>query len=158
MSRNRQSSPGSQLKPHIQNDARVEILLFLGIVFWCLLLGTSFQGMFSRQAENVLSLHWDGRALQMVPAEISVSGKSESPKTVPAGVTPFLFQPMPVNFADPQLLATISGIGPELAAQIVKSRNSKGLFTGPHDLLSVPGIGHSRMEQFAPHFSFSVTQ
>ncbi|MBU1986556.1 MAG: helix-hairpin-helix domain-containing protein [Proteobacteria bacterium] len=136
----------------------MEILLFLGIVFCCLLLGTSFQGIFSRQPENVLSLHWNGRALQMVPAEIAISEQSESAKAVPAGVTPFLFQPMPVNFADRQLLATISGIGPELAARIVKSRNSKGLFTDPHDLLSVPGIGYSRMKQFSPHFSFSVSQ
>jgi hypothetical protein len=158
MSRDRQSSPGSQAKPHIQNDARVEILLFLGIVFWCLLLGTFFQGRFSAQPDTILSLHWDGRVLQMVPGEIPASGKSERPKAVPPGVTPFLFQPMPVNYADPQLLATISGIGPELATRIVKTRNTKGLFTGPQDLLSVPGIGHSRMNQFAPHFSFNVTQ
>ena len=120
--------------------------------------GTFFQGSFAAQPEAVLSLDWDGRALRMVAAEIPVSGKSETPQAVPAGVAPFLFLPLPVNFADPQLLATISGIGPELAARIVKTRNSKGLFTGPQDLLTVPGIGQSRMKQFAPQFSFSVSQ
>ncbi len=157
MSRDRQSSPGSQVTSHIQNDARVEIILFLGIVFWCLLLGIFFTGRFLRQPEKVSSLLWDGRTLQIVPAKISFFGKSEYPQTVPAGVTPFLFQPMPVNFADPQLLATISGIGPKLADRIIKTRNSKGLFTEPQDLLKVHGIGHSRMKQFAPQFSFSVT-
>lgn len=93
----------------------------------------------------------------MVPGEIPISGKGEGPKAVPAGITPFLFQPLPVNFADPELLATLSGIGPKLAARIVKTRNIRGLFAGPQDLLAVPGIGDSRMKQFAPHFSFNVT-
>ena len=159
MSRDREcSSSGSEQSAHIQNDARVEILLFLGIFFWCWMVAASFQGRLSPQQDNSFALDWNGRALQVVPGKIPASGMSENSKAVPAGVTPFLFQPLPVNFADPELLATISGIGPELAARIVKTRNTRGLFAGPQDLLAVPGIGHSRMNQFAPQFSFSVTQ
>ncbi|MDD3814720.1 MAG: helix-hairpin-helix domain-containing protein [Desulfocapsaceae bacterium] len=158
MSRDRQSSPGLPVTSHIQNDARVEILLFLGIVFLCLLLGIFFQERRSAHPGTVLSLHWDGKVLRRVAGEVVVSGKNEKNKAVSAGVTPFLFQSMPINFAGPQLLSTISGIGPELADRIVMRRKTNGLFTGPQDLLSVPGIGLSRMKQFAPQFSFSVTE
>ncbi len=159
MSRNRQcDSPGSLATPHVQDDARVEILLFLGIVFWCLLLISFFEGRFPAQQDTSLGLDWNGKVLQTVSGQISVSVNKENPRAVPARVTPFLFQPLPVNFADPELLVTISGIGPELAARIVKTRISRGPFTGPQDLLSVPGIGHSRMKKFAPYFSFSVTR
>ncbi|MFH2122386.1 MAG: helix-hairpin-helix domain-containing protein [Pseudomonadota bacterium] len=158
MSRDRQSSPALQADTHIENDARVEILLFLGIVFWCLLLAICFQESFSKPPGNDLSLYWNGRGLQVMSGEMVNSEKNDKPEVVPAEVTPFLFHPIPVNFSDPQLLATISGIGPGLASQIVKTRDSKGLFRGPQDLLSVPGIGYSRMKQFAPQFSFRLSQ
>jgi hypothetical protein len=159
MSRDRQSSrPGSQQTPHIENDARVEILLFLGIVFWCWMLFLFLQGRLAVSHESPLTLSWNGRALQMVTGKPVVLGPGEQSPMVPAAVTPFFFQPIPVNFADQELLATISGIGPELAAQIVKTRDSKGLFAKPEDLLAIPGIGRSRMNQFAPQFSFAVSQ
>lgn len=159
MSRDRQSSrPGSQV-PHIENDARVEIILFLGILFWCwLLLVLFFQGRPSERQENSLALYWNGSALQMGTAENAVSGQHEKSVTSPAVVSPFFFQPIPVNFADAKLLATISGIGPRMAAQIVKTRDSRGFFVRPQDLLAVPGIGVSRMNTFSSHLSFSVSQ
>ena len=158
MSSDRQSSrPGSQQTPHIENDARVEILLFLGIVFWCWMLVLFLQGRFAVRPERSLTLFWNGKALQMVTKPV-VLGPGEQSPMVPAAVTPFLFQPIPVNFADQELLATISGIGPKLAAQIVKTRDSKGFFAKPEDLLAVPCIGRSRMYQFAPQFSFAVNQ
>jgi competence ComEA-like helix-hairpin-helix protein len=159
MSRDWQSSrPGSQQQtPHIENDARVEILLFLGIVFWCWMLFLFLQGRLTVSHERSLTLSWSGRALQAVTKPV-VLGAGEHTQSVPAALTPFFFQPIPVNFADQELLATISGIGPELAAQIVKTRDSKGLFAKPEDLLAVPGIGRSRMNQFAPQFSFAVSQ
>ncbi|MCX5870479.1 MAG: helix-hairpin-helix domain-containing protein [Deltaproteobacteria bacterium] len=143
--------------PHIENDARVEILLFLGIVFWCWMLVLFFQGRFAVSPESPLTLSWNGKALQMVTKPV-VLRSGEQLQIVPAALTPFFFQPIPVNFADQELLSTISGIGPELAAQIVKTRDSKGLFAKPEDLLAVPGIGRSRMNQFAPQFSFAVSQ
>lgn len=158
MSSDRQSSrPGPQQTPHIENDARVEILLFLGIVFWCWMLILLMQGRFAVSPERSLTLSWNGKALQMVTKPV-VLGPGEQSPMVPAAVTPFLFQPIPVNFADQELLATISGIGPKLAAQIVKTRDIKGFFAKPEDLLAVPGVGRSRMNQFAPQFSFAVSQ
>ncbi len=159
MSRDRQDNRlESQQTPHIQNDARVEILLFLGIVFWCWMLFLFFQGRFAVSPESPLTLSWNGKALQMVTDRPVVLGPGEQSPMVPAALTPFFFQPIPVNFADQELLATISGIGPELSAQIIKTRGSRGFFTKPEDLLAVPGIGRSRMHQFAPQFSFAVSQ
>jgi len=169
MSRSRQSSrPGSQQTPHIENDARVEILLFLGIVFWCWMLILFFQGRFFLSHHEIpWVLSWNGKGLHMVQGgdieltntgELAGSGGAENSTSIPAAVTPFLFLPIPVNFADAELLATISGIGPKLAAKIVKTRETKGLFNGPQDLLTVPGIGPSRMNAFAPQFSFSGLQ
>ncbi len=161
MSRDRQNSrPGPQQAPHIEYDARVEILLFLGIVFWCWMLVLFFQGRFAKSPEHILTLYWDGKALQTKETQMIASAgvQGEIAKTAPAAVTPFLFLPIPINFADSELLATISGIGPELSAQIVKTRNSKGFFTQPEDLIAVPGIGRARMNQFAPQFSFAVSQ
>lgn len=77
---------------------------------------------------------------------------------MPADLSPFFFQPIPVNFAGPELLATISGIGAKTAEQIVQTRETRGFFTRPQDLLAVPGIGPSRMHKFAPQFSFNVSQ
>jgi len=158
MSSDRQSSrPGSQQAPHIENDARVEILLFLGIVFWCWMLVLFMQGRFAASPEHPLTLSLNGKTLQAVTEPV-VLGPGEHIQSVPAALTPFFFQPIPVNFADQELLATISGIGPKLAAQIIKTRDSKGFFAKPEDLLTVPGVGRSRMDQFASQFSFAVSQ
>jgi competence ComEA-like helix-hairpin-helix protein len=103
-------------------------------------------------------LYWNGTILQTGLKEDIAGSDNDKFPVVPAVVTPFLFLPIPVNFADAELLSTISGIGPELAAQIIATRNAKGQFSSPQDLLAVPGIGPSRMSQFAPQFSFTFSQ
>ncbi len=158
----------SQQKPHFEHDARVEVLLFLGIVFWCWLIVMFFQGrLFPSSPEIPWQLSWNGEGLRTVQGrevELSNPGWSTGSNgdkgsgSLPPAVTPFLFLPIPINFADAQLLATISGIGPKLADQIVQTRETKGLFTKPHDLLAVPGIGPSRMKTFGSQFSFATAQ
>ena len=156
MSRDRQNSrPVTQQTVHIDNDARVEVILFLGIIFWCWLLVLFFQEKRSWPQETSMALHWNGVALQMGTADLAQNEKSYA---APAAMSLFLFQPISVNFADAELLTTISGIGPKMATQIIKTRDSRGFFTGPHDLLAVPGIGSSRMKTFASQFSFDLSQ
>lgn len=46
-----------------------------------------------------------------------------------------------VNRAQIKELEQITGIGPALATRIVEVRRREGRFTGPEDLLRVPGIG-----------------
>jgi competence ComEA-like helix-hairpin-helix protein len=153
----------------LQNDARVEVLLFLGIVFWCWLLAIFCQGrlFFPSSPENPVQLSWNGKGLcmaqeragELANRECSAdSNGDENSNFLPPAVTPFLFLPIPINFADAELLATISGIGPKLAGQIIKTRENKGPFSKPDDLLTVPGIGPSRMKMFSPQFSFAIVQ
>ena len=91
-------------------------------------------------------------------------GKTEGPGNkklndfghTPANLTPFFFQPLPINFAEIELLETINGIGPRLAEEIVRTRDTRGFFTGPDDLRNVPGIGPKRIKQFETQFSFAT--
>jgi competence ComEA-like helix-hairpin-helix protein len=69
--------------------------------------------------------------------------------------TPFSFQPIPINSADPELLMTVRGIGPRLAENIFRYREENGPLTSGSDLTAIPGIGEKTAARFAPHFSFT---
>ncbi len=75
-----------------------------------------------------------------------------------ASLTPFFFEPVPVNFCEKDLLVTISGIGPGLAENILRTRQDNGYFQDKFDLLLVSGIGESRMNRFAASLSFSTSR
>ena len=72
----------------------------------------------------------------------------------PAAFSSFLFQPIPINEADRELLTTVPGIGPRLAEEILLLREKKDHFSNPEELLDVPGIGPVRLQRFAKHFTF----
>lgn len=76
-------------------------------------------------------------------------------KDLPSEITPFFFQPIPVNFADAHLLATLNGIGPHLAAEIVRDREGRGFFRNRDDLLRVSGLGPKRVVQIEDQISFA---
>jgi DNA uptake protein ComE-like DNA-binding protein len=76
-------------------------------------------------------------------------------KSLPPEITPFFFQPIPINFADTHLLATINGIGPHLAAEIVRDREGRGFFRNRDDLLRVSGLGPKRIAQIEGQLSFA---
>jgi protein Tex len=54
-----------------------------------------------------------------------------------------------VNTASKELLTYVSGLGPQLAQNIVKYRNEKGAFASRKDLLNVPRMGEKVFEQAA---------
>ncbi len=54
------------------------------------------------------------------------------------------------------MLMSIKGIGPDLAGNIIFTRNRIGKFSEPEDLLKVKGIGRNRMLKFSPYFSFAT--
>ncbi|PZC47982.1 MAG: uncharacterized protein C1O27_000867 [Chloroflexi bacterium] len=54
-----------------------------------------------------------------------------------------------LNTSSPQLLASVSGLGPSLAKAIVKYREQKGAFRSRNDLLRVPRLGPKAFEQSA---------
>ncbi len=73
-----------------------------------------------------------------------------------AKFTPFFFEPIVINSGDMNMLMSIKGIGPDLAENIILTRNRIGNFTKPEDLLKVKGIGRSRMLKFSQYFSFTT--
>lgn len=51
-----------------------------------------------------------------------------------------------INAADAAELASLPGIGEELAARIVEYRTKNGAFAAQEDIMNVPGIGEGKFE------------
>jgi competence ComEA-like helix-hairpin-helix protein len=140
-----------------KKDDRLIILLGIGIF---LLFIYCFQQL------NILPiLCRNDLKLQCKGSRIVIDGTGPSPlqetagdpvhdASIPAALTPFFFAPLPINEADQELLETVSGIGPHLAAEIIKTRSQRGPFHSPEDLLHIRGIGTKRMFKFADQFSY----
>ncbi|MCG6867360.1 MAG: ComEA family DNA-binding protein [Gammaproteobacteria bacterium] len=56
-------------------------------------------------------------------------------------------QPVDINAADAETLATVKGIGPAKAASIIAWRDANGAFGSVYDLTQVRGIGMKTVEQ-----------
>lgn len=67
-----------------------------------------------------------------------------------AAPTPIDFR-VDINQAGWPELALLPGVGETLARRIVESRDAAGPFRAPGDLLRVPGIGPSKLEEIAPY-------
>ena len=75
------------------------------------------------------------------PKEYSGQGKADP--VVPA--VSELAKDSPVNAWDAAALESLPGIGPVTAEKIVNEREGNGPFIYPEDLISVPGIGETKM-------------
>jgi DNA uptake protein ComE-like DNA-binding protein len=140
-----------------KQDDRLIILLGTGIF---LLFIFCFQqlSILPLSSHKELQLQWTGSLIVVEktgPFPLQEEEKDTAHDTlIPAAFTPFFFAPLPINEADQQLLETVSGIGPHLAAEIIKTRGQQGPFHGPEDLLHIRGIGAKRMLKFAGQFSY----
>lgn len=76
---------------------------------------------------------------QVVGPSDPVSGNSGGASTAPVNV----------NTADSAALETLPGIGPSIAAAIIRHRDQYGAFSRVEGLLEVPGIGAAKLEQLA---------
>jgi competence protein ComEA len=61
-----------------------------------------------------------------------------------------LGRPVDLNRASAEDLAAVPGIGPGLAAEVVREREERGPFRSPDSLLRVRGIGPVRVERARP--------
>lgn len=84
---------------------------------------------------------------------LSQSVSFDSPDT--SRLSPFFFNPVPINFCDKALLMSVRGIGPNLAQKILQARDRKGYFTNPEELLEIKGIGPARLSSLKQYLSFS---
>lgn len=73
---------------------------------------------------------------------------------IPAALSLFFNRPLPINAADKETLEMLPGVGPHLAASIVNELQRQGRFTGPEDLIRVPGIGPKSLQRLLPLISF----
>lgn len=105
---------------------------------------------------DILQLQWQNGILTGCRAADCIA--MGPPELLPPEITPFLFQPVPINLADAQLIETVDGIGPHMAAEILRLRSEGMIFRHKEDLLRVPGIGPKRLRQLERHFSFSTVQ
>ncbi len=147
-------SSSDDVKP--QTDAGATgVVLFCCIFLLCLhglssLPTTTVPPVFHLRAEK-------GRTLALAPVK-SGEGRLPAPdlsSPLSARLTPFYFQPLPINSCDQSLLMTIKGIGPSLAKRIISTREQIGAFLVADDLLQVSGIGPKRLQQFSSQFTFA---
>jgi len=73
---------------------------------------------------------------------------------VPAKYTPFMFELIPINSADKDMLMTVNGIGPAMAENIFLYRQRFGQFRTSLDLENLHGVGPKRAAQLASVFTF----
>jgi competence ComEA-like helix-hairpin-helix protein len=140
-----------------KKDDRLIILLGLGLFF----IGFYFLTHF--HISSSLSFQGFQLCIDEIGELIAVSGSCQSQTkegeldydlNIPATLTPFFFEPLPINESDQHLLETLPGIGPRLASQIISTRVKNGPFHSAEDLLHVPGIGSKRMLKYADQFSY----
>ena len=60
----------------------------------------------------------------------------------------FLMKPIDLNQADAEVLASLKGIGPELAARIISYRDQQGGFDKVADITGVRGVGPRKLAGF----------
>lgn len=66
----------------------------------------------------------------------------------------FTFSPIAINDADAELLQTVKGVGPQLAAEIISYREEFGDISGPESLKNIAGVGERRARYLSTQFSF----
>lgn len=97
-------------------------------------------------------------AATLVPPQMDswlmVDGELDPNTAFPPALALFFHRPMAVNSCTPDELALLPGIGPHLARAIVATREKRGPFTGPEDLLQVPGIGPAHLQRLLPLVRF----
>lgn len=130
------------MKPHVHRDLRIPIVIVVMSFMVLLSYPQVNQKVADTEPSVAVDLVWEQTGFRIVDIDRSAG----SADNVPAQASPLLFQKIPVNQADVELLQTISGIGPELAARIVDTRIREGWFKNSEDLLKVPGIGIKRKE------------
>ena len=127
-----------------RRDFRVHILVCIPI-FWLLFQTLADCQRTYRADHRSLDPGWD-------PANLKIAGADQAQQRSLQAV--FDLQNIPVNLAGEELLATIPGIGPELARRIVAERSRSGPFRMADELTGVAGIGPRRAQQIAPYLSF----
>jgi competence protein ComEA len=84
------------------------------------------------------------RAVYLLVASLLFAGALRSQKTPPAA-------PLDVNSATVEQLEQLPGVGPTIAAAIVRFREKSGPLHRVEDLLAVRGVSKTKLEKLRPY-------
>lgn len=84
----------------------------------------------------------------------NTSDTTDPGDTTPSASVTFSSEKINVNTANVSDLDRLPGIGPALAEEIIKHRESSGIFHEAADLLDVTGIGPAKLEKISGLISF----
>ena len=73
---------------------------------------------------------------------------------VPPDVAPLFFKPIPINKASAEILATLPGIGIQLAENIIRYRLQNSSIKNEDDLQNIKGIGRKKAANILEHIAF----
>ncbi len=134
-------------------DLREEIVLFLGILFLfaTCLPSLDWSSPVESSGESHLYLSCQSSKIILLKKNNGNEQSDVFPKA-----TPYFFLPIPINQAGPELLATIPGVGPVLALNIIKTRKDRGLFDNINDLLKIKGVGAKRANDLLKFITFAM--
>lgn len=140
----------------IAGDGRLTVVLcvLLGLLLSDFMLSSNIFLLDESSNEN------NYKQLHFVKPNMLIVGKSliAGEGSVPAKYTPFLFELIPINSADKDMLMTINGIGPAMAENIFLYRQKFIRFKTSSDLENIHGIGPKRAAQLASVFTFKEEQ
>lgn len=137
----------------IAGDGRLTVIIC--VLFSLLLSDFMSSSNFSFFNKNTMEcrhtqLHFAKPSMLIVVEKSLAAGGGD----VPAKYTPFLFELIPINSADKDMLMTVNGIGPAMAESIFLYRQMFGQFRTSVDLENLHGVGPKRAAQLASVFTF----
>lgn len=128
-------------------------MIFIGILITAILVSREarFFSLESKIAEVTLDVDRGGCLFLNKEPDKSMLGVSLN---VSPQLTPFFFMKVPVNDASTELLTTIPGIGPGIAARILNYRENTGNIRGPEDMLRIHGIGSKKLSALSQYIAY----
>jgi competence protein ComEA len=140
--------------PNWENEGDGRMIVVLCVLFSLLLSDFMSSSNISFLNENRRESHYT--QLHFVKPDMLIVEKSPvaGGGDVPAKYTPFLFELIPINSADKDMLMTVNGIGPAMAENIILYRQKFGRFKTSLDLENLHGVGPKRAAQLASVFTF----
>lgn len=139
--------------------ARVKIS-FLFVVGVCLVIIAASRSYYRnsdilKHQNKSISLTWDGSQIIVINNKY-ISEQNITKNTLPPDLCPIFFQPIPLNYADTELLVTLPGIGPVTAELILQKRLELGRIISSDQLMSIKGIGEKTAKKIEQYTTYDL--
>lgn len=98
---------------------------------------------------------WDGHQIVVINYNIKLE-EGVAAKNLPPELCPIFFHPIPLNYADKELLITLPGVGPVTAELILRKRLEVGKIISSEQLKSIKGIGEKTAEIIEQYTTYDL--